>query len=358
MKKHFYRKNKLLLSFIIFIIILLMIPNNSAINESYLFSLQLSTNSNFSNIPKLAWHPKYYDFGYVQKDNLYHTNFEIWNNGTDVMYWNLQVRDSWVEVFPSSGFSFGEHDRINVTINTSNLYPGNYEGNVYIHSEGDYIFYTYFSVSEAKLAFYPKFIEIDNIEKNNSYQIDFEIWNEGIGKINWSIQSNNSFIQIIPLNGSSSSEYDTINIVIDTINLSLGKYVEIINIYSDGGNDILRLNFTINNPPSTPLINGKTKIRCGEESTYEIISYDPDEDKISYYIDWGDGLNDSWSSFIPSGVKYNISKIWNEDGIYSIKVKAKDLNNFESEWSIIEVEIPIVFIKNFLFKNIFKIFFI
>ena len=107
-------------------------------------------------IPILAWHPKKYDFGYVQEGNSYQTTFEIWNNGTGSMEWKLDVRDAWITAQPQSGVSTGEHDIINVTITTTGLQLGFYEGNVYIHSAGDYIFYTSFIVSETVLEFFPK----------------------------------------------------------------------------------------------------------------------------------------------------------------------------------------------------------
>jgi hypothetical protein len=346
---------KFILSLLTITLILISITANSAINENYVFSLEFNLNKNKLYIPKLEWHPKYYDFGYIQPDNLYYTNFEIWNNGTDIMYWNLNVRDDWVNVNPSYGYSIGEHDLINITINTTNLRSGKYEGNVYIHSEGDYIFYTYFIISEEKLAFYPKKFNINNLKQNNIYELEFEIWNEGPSIINWHAESNSSLIKIKPSNGSSDSTHDTIIIEIDTNNQKSGKYYEIINIYSNGGNGRLEINFTINNPPHKPLINGKTRIKKDQEYSYNITSSDPDGDNISYYIDWGDGKNNTWSNFFSTGNSYNINKIWNEEGIYQIRAKAKDIYNFESDWSIIEVEVPNRFFINIENNNFFHI---
>jgi len=75
-------------------------------------------------IPELAFEPKFYDFGYVKEGYVYQTTFEIWNKGTDVLDWRLRTRLPWISVYPKSGASTGEHDIINVTINTTGLSIG------------------------------------------------------------------------------------------------------------------------------------------------------------------------------------------------------------------------------------------
>jgi len=354
--KKFYSKNKLLIFLINSAIILLIISNTSAINQNTnIHSVNISKN-NVTNIPKLAWYPKSHDFGFVQEGNIYKTVFEIWNNGTGIMEWSLQIRDNWVKVNPYSGISSGEHDIINVSIDTTELNSGEYEGNVYIHSEGDYIYYTYFSITEAKLAFYPKYHDVGYIPKDENHTINFEIWNEGEGDLNWILHSNSDFISIIPSNGTSNNEHDIVNIALDPKNILSGKYNEKINITSDGGNDYLMINFTINNPPTIPNIDGKTKSKSGKEYLYKISSFDTEEDNISYFIDWGDDFKSNWSSFIPSGQIFNVTKIWNETGIYSIKVKAKDTYNSESNWGVLKVEVPTTnFLNNIFTKNILNI---
>lgn len=328
---------------------------NSEMNEIFFLYEKEYSNENILNIPKLEWYPKYYDFGYIQNDGLYYTNFEIWNNGTDIMFWTLNVRNDWINVNPSSGYSLGEHDIINVSINTTNLDLGQYEAKVYIHSEGDYIFYTYFILSESKLEFNPKIININNLEKNDKYQIEIEIWNNGSGILNWYIESNSSFIKLFPSNGSSNSTHDIITIQIDTNNLKSGEYFEIIKLYSDGGKGILKLNFTVNNPPVKPLIDGENILKYGKEYLYNITSYDLDGDNVSYYIDWGDNISNNWSIFLPNNQTYFVNKTWNKKGIFIIKVKAKDIYNLESEWSTLEVKVPIIkFFQNTFFNNLNK----
>lgn len=60
---------------------------------------------------------------------------------------------------------------------------------------------------------------------------------------------------------------------------------------------------------------------------------DPDNDKISYQFDWGDGNLSEWSEFNPSGYLYLAEYKYNTFGNYSYRVRAKDDKNNISEWS-------------------------
>jgi hypothetical protein len=192
-----------------------------------------------------------------------------------------------------------------------------------------------------------------NILKNNFYSFDLKIWNDGIGILNWYVYSNLSYINVNPSNGSSTDEYSNIKVILNTNNLTSGDYHESINIVSDGGDYNFLLNFTINSPPDNPKIYGETNVKSGEEFFYEIFTHDPNSDNISYLIDWGDDSKYNWSKFITSDEVYNITKIWNNKGIYIVRVKAKDIYNEESSWTTLEIEVPKnYFINNFFFKFI------
>ena len=91
--------------------------------------------------------------------------------------------------------------------------------------------------------------------------------------------------------------------------------------------------------PDTPIgtSNGKT----GEEYTYTTSTTDEDSNIIYYYWSWGDDTNNGWVGPYNSGEEINATHIWNEKGDYSIKVKAKDEDGYESEWSDpLEISMP------------------
>jgi hypothetical protein len=80
--------------------------------------------------------------------------------------------------------------------------------------------------------------------------------------------------------------------------------------------------------PSGP-INGK----FSEEYNYSTSTIDVDGNIVYYYWDWGDGSSSDWIGPYNSGEEITLSHIWNKRGDYSIKVKAKDDEGFESLWS-------------------------
>jgi len=73
--------------------------------------------------------------------------------------------------------------------------------------------------------------------------------------------------------------------------------------------------------------------RCGELYNFSTSTIDIYGDDIFYQWDWGDGTYSEWLGPYGSGEIVESSHIWNKQGLHSIKVKAKDIYDFESEWS-------------------------
>jgi nitroreductase len=91
---------------------------------------------------------------------------------------------------------------------------------------------------------------------------------------------------------------------------------------------------TSSNPPEIPKITGPAGGKAGMSYNYNFISTDPDENEVSYYIEWGDGEITTWTTFQTSGSPgYTASHTWNTKGTYSIKAKARDSNGLESDWA-------------------------
>ena len=85
------------------------------------------------------------------------------------------------------------------------------------------------------------------------------------------------------------------------------------------------------NIPSTPY--GPKTGRPGINYTYSTSATDPEGHQIYYKWDWGDGAYSDWLGPLNSGEEVTASHTWFTKGNYEIKVKAKDTNGFESEWS-------------------------
>jgi hypothetical protein len=94
-----------------------------------------------------------------------------------------------------------------------------------------------------------------------------------------------------------------------------------------------------NNPPSKPTINAKSEGIIDILYDFSVLSYDLDNDDISYYIDWGDGQN-SKSQFVKNGTEMIFQYSWNKSGIYTISVRTYDGYTF-SEITEFEINIGI-----------------
>ena len=95
-----------------------------------------------------------------------------------------------------------------------------------------------------------------------------------------------------------------------------------------------------NDPPETPSINGETNGESNVSYVYNINSQDPDNDQVFYILDWGDGNISDWLGPYNSGVTQDFSHMWKSEGSYIIRVKAKDVNDLESDWGTLEVSMP------------------
>jgi len=291
-------------------------------------------------IPVLQWEPKSYDFGYVHEGHLYQTTFDIWNNGSGDMPWVLDVEDPWVSVFPTTGISSGEHDLIIVTINTTGLSPGSYEGNVIIHSEGDYIFYTYFVVTEAKLAFNPLELHIVYNESIPVWNTTFKLWNAGLGEVSYSLSPSKPWITVFPPSGILGDLMDTIFVSLDISQIDTTSCSEYITINSTGGNAVLPVLMVKNFPPSIPSISGPEKGGIRKDTFFTISSTDDLSNNISYWVDWGDSTTSDWIGPYTAGEVFTLNHSWMNRGMYSIRCKARDEYGLESDWATLTVTMP------------------
>ena len=100
-----------------------------------------------------------------------------------------------------------------------------------------------------------------------------------------------------------------------------------------------------NTPPDKPSINGETVGKSGISYEYTFVTKDIDGAPIYYYIEWGDGKNTGWFGPFPSGEEIVRSHKWSEKGAYTVRVKAKDPYDAESEWAELTVYITELTIK-------------
>ena len=150
----------------------------------------------------------------------------------------------------------------------------------------------------------------------------------------------------------------------------IGQYNVTLTVMDDNGdvaNDETQINIQIiNNPPVTPMIDGQTKGKIGEEYTYCIIGIDPDEDYLYVQWDWGDDNTTNWLGPYASGDTICASHVWERKGTYIISVYLKDqhgeivketLEVMMPRNKIVKAQIPLNLEKFPLLFKILKMFF-
>lgn len=104
--------------------------------------------------------------------------------------------------------------------------------------------------------------------------------------------------------------------------------------------------------PYTP--SGPANGRTGKNYKFTTKAFDPDNDQIYLKFNWGDDTNSEWIGPYASGEEITLSHTWKEKGEYTIKVKAKDIYGYESEWSdpaVISIPKNKPTIRNLLFSR-------
>lgn len=98
-----------------------------------------------------------------------------------------------------------------------------------------------------------------------------------------------------------------------------------------------------NLPPDAPTIIGPLNATVRESTTYNFTTADPENENVYYFIDWGDKTNSSWIGPYASGAIITQTHTWSRRGTYIIKAKAKDSNNYESDWATLSITMPFSF---------------
>ena len=95
-----------------------------------------------------------------------------------------------------------------------------------------------------------------------------------------------------------------------------------------------------NNPPGKPTINGPSTGKAGTAYDFDFCSSDPDGDDLYYCVDWGDGSGEVCLGPFTSNTCIIESHTWSSDGTYTIKAKARDVYQAESDWATFSVSMP------------------
>jgi hypothetical protein len=194
--------------------------------------------------PQLSYEPRSYDFGKMEEGETASTIFDVWNSNSGTLSYSIIEDTDWIEVTPSSGTSTGEHDEITINIDTTGLSNGLHKCDILIETNsGSGVFSISVKVGQV-LAFKPHSYK-NNLNEGEIDKFDFEIWNDGIGELVYSLSTENDWISFTPSEGSITGEHDSITTTIDTNGLENGFHKGQIKINSNGGNNVLDIDMGV-----------------------------------------------------------------------------------------------------------------
>jgi hypothetical protein len=164
-------------------------------------------------------------------------------------------------------------------------------------------------------------------------------------------RNSTSWIEEAKIIASDGEQFDHFgeSVSIDGNHAIIGAYWDNDNGKDSGSAYILKKDTL----PNKPIITGPTSGNTGNEYDYTLNATDPDGDHVMYFVDWGDNTTE-WTEYGDSGEEITLKHTWIEEGDYTIKAKAKDIYDVESNWSKFEVIIPRTRTTSYSFHWLFE----
>ena len=168
---------------------------------------------------------------------------EIWNSGCGTLNWLVSDDAVWLMENPTSGSSTGTDDTTLVTVwvNTTGMSAGNYSANITISADGasntpQIVPVSLHIISAAsEISCKPESLTFTVVGGGSpAANGTLEVWNSGIGTINWTLSDDASWLSENSTSGSSTGEHDTVAVSVDTAGMSAGNYSANITITAPG----------------------------------------------------------------------------------------------------------------------------
>ncbi|UCG42090.1 MAG: hypothetical protein JSU73_09415 [candidate division WOR-3 bacterium] len=88
-----------------------------------------------------------------------------------------------------------------------------------------------------------------------------------------------------------------------------------------------------NQPPAVPEVSGPSSGRPGQTLGFTSKSEDPEAQEVSHKFSWGDTSAIEWSPYYASDQAVLRTHAYADTGVYYVCVKARDVEEMESDWS-------------------------
>jgi len=220
--------------------------------------------------PLICCNPKSFSFSATQGgSNPSDKTLEISNSGIDTISWTLSDDAAWLSENPTSGSSTGELDTVTVSVDVAGMSAGDYSASITITAGGaDNSPWTvpvslHISSSTSQISFSPASLSFTAGEGgSNPASETLQIWNSGVGRLDWTLSDDAAWLSENPTGGSSIGEHDTVAVRVDIAGMSDGDYSADITINATGAG---------NSPQTVPV-----NLHISSAATAPEISFNPE----------------------------------------------------------------------------------
>jgi predicted secreted protein len=199
------------------------------------------------NSPLICCSPKSLSFSATEGGpNPANQTLEISDSGVGTISWTLSDNAGWLSENPPSGNSTSADDKtlVTVSVNTAGMPDGDYLANITITAAGainspwTVPVSLHISLSTSQISFWPESLSFTAVEGGSNPVIKMlDIWNSGIGTLNWTLSDDAAWLSENPTGGNSTSIHDTVALSVNITGMSAGDYSANINITSPGVNN-------------------------------------------------------------------------------------------------------------------------
>lgn len=215
----------------------------------------------------------------------------ISNSGQSTLEWTASENSDWIEVSPNSGSITSDQSSILVSIDRSNVDPGEYEDSIVISSNGgSATINVCMTVEGPVLVTSNKSLNFGTASDN----LTFNLTNGGVGTVNYNATFSAEWLSVNPSSGSITTETDVINVNVNREGLDYGNYFETITFTSNANSVKIDIMMTVPDPDNPQLSAFPTEL-----------NFSSNETEMSFYIEntgsgtlsWNLSDNKPWISY-------------------------------------------------------------
>ncbi len=224
---------------------------------------------------------------------------EIWNcdGPSTVLDWSVTADVAWISLSPPSGSSTGEVDEVTVSIDSSSMAAGSYEGHITISAPGAgnsprTVTVNLTITSEGAIICYsPPTVSFSALEGSNPATQTLAVWNcNGPDTtLSWSVSDNVGWLSLSPTSGTSSGEEDTVTLTATSWSLLPGIREGAITISASGAGNSPQvvpvtleiIEQTFDDPPLAP----SDLVATGDTNEVDLTWVDNSDNEIGFIIE-------------------------------------------------------------------------